>query len=111
PSPQKRFIRSICAGATPLGFFQSTFMFMSITMKFRNISTDFISPRLRNNCPVWIQPVWVENAERASIILVSDFWENIIEQDCIAVAFIHRDILAIFSDPSEILNPLSIQVD
>ncbi len=43
----------------------------------------------------------IENAERASIILISDFRKDILEQHFVAVAFIHCDILAIFSNLSE----------
>jgi hypothetical protein len=59
---------------------------------------------LRNNLPVGVQPVWIENTKRAPVILVSDLRKNLPEQHRVAIAFI-------FGDLSEIVDSFSVQID
>src|ERR1700680_2298032 len=56
---------------------------------------------LRNDLPVRIEFVWVENAERPPVIFVADLWKNLLEQYRVAIPFIYGHILAVFSDLAE----------
>src|SRR5262249_4656172 len=64
---------------------------------------------LRNDTPVWVQFIWVENAERTSVIFVSNLGKDLLEQHSVTVPFVYRHILAIFRDFPEVVDAFSIQ--
>src|SRR5262245_38686561 len=104
-------MRSACLASTFSGSSQRTFMFMSMTGKFRNRSMVFICPAVRITSPVQVQAVRVEQAEAPPELLEPDSGQYLLQNDAVAVTLMDVDVRAVASEPPQVFDLPAGEVD
>jgi hypothetical protein len=85
-------MRAICETSAFAGCRNNTFMFISMTMKLRKISIRSHTSRFGYYFPREVDIVGVEQTQRSSSILITNFGKHVPQKNLVTVSEVHMGV-------------------